>query len=203
MTMIKKLIASVTLMFVLTGCKSTLMEPATEQQRTNVAPGQSQIVFMRSSFVGHAIQASVFDVTSGTPEFIGIISNDTQLAHDTTPGEHTFMVVGESADFLKADLLADKAYYSIVTPRMGFWKARFSLHPVRGEGNQGKFKYDSKEFNKMVKDASFVVTSEKAQNWANKNAADISKKLAKYLPAWNAKDVAKQAEATILKTDHL
>ena len=201
--MFKKLIASVTLLLVLTGCKSTLMTPAEDQQRSNVAPGQSQITFMRSSFVGQAIQASVFDVTSGTPEFIGIISNDTQLAHDTKPGEHTFMVVGESADFLKADLLADKAYYSIVTPRMGFWKARFSLHPVRSEQNAGKFKYDSKKFKEMIKDSSYVVTSEQALNWANKNAADISKKLAKYLPAWNAKDPTKQAQATLLKTDHL
>jgi len=55
----------------------------------------------------------------------------------------------------------------------------------------------------MLKDASYVVTSEQAQNWANKNAADISKKLAKYLPEWNAKDITKQAQATILKTDHL
>ena len=66
-----------------------------------------------------AIQASVYDVTSGAPEFIGIVSNDTKISYMTSPGEHMFMVVGESADFLKASVVEGKTYYTVVSPRMG------------------------------------------------------------------------------------
>jgi hypothetical protein len=193
-----------TLVFVIliAGCQSTLMEPITEQVSTNVNEGTSRIVFMRSAFVGQAIQASVFEIVNGTPEFIGIISNDTKVTFDTSPGEHLFMVVGESADFLKANLTDTKTYYSIVSPRIGFWKARFSLHPVRNVQN-AKFKYDSKEFVEMQSDSKFVKSGVKANDWALKNAASINKKLTSYLPKWKQKAVEKQLEATINAADFL
>jgi len=178
------------------------MEPITEQVSTNVNEGTSRIVFMRSAFVGQAIQASVFEIVNGTPEFIGIISNDTKVTFDTSPGEHLFMVVGESADFLKANLTETKTYYSIVSPRIGFWKARFSLHPVRNVQN-AKFKYDSKEFVEMQSDSKFVKSGVKANDWALTNAASINKKLTSYLPKWKQKAVEKQLEATINAADFL
>jgi len=200
--MLKKIIVCLTFIWLITGCQSTLMETATEQKLTNAQTGKAQVVFMRSAFVGHAIQASVFDVTQGSPEFIGIISNDTKIAYDVKPGKHMFMVVGESADFIEATVEENKTYFSIVTPRMGFWKARFSLFPVRND-DTGKFQYNSKQFNKMRKDSNFVTTSPKAQQWANKNAASITKKLNKYLPEWKLKDIEKKQQATINVIDHL
>ena len=193
-----------TLVFVIliAGCQSTLMEPITEQVSKNVNEGTSRIVFMRSAFVGQAIQASVFEIVNGTPEFIGIVSNDTKVTFNTSPGEHLFMVVGESADFLKANLTDTKTYYSIVSPRIGFWKARFSLHPVRNVQN-AKFKYDSKEFVEMQSDSKFVKSGVKANDWALKNAASINKKLTSYLPKWKQKAVEKQLEATINAADFL
>jgi hypothetical protein len=113
-----------------------------------------------------------------------------------------FMVVGESADFLKADLTDTKTYYSIVSPRMGFWKARFSLHPVRNTEDT-KFKYDSKEFVEMQSDSKFVKSGVKAKDWAAKNAKSINKKLSSYLPKWQQKAIEKQQEATINKEDFL
>ena len=112
------------------------------------------------------------------------------------------MVVGESADFLKANLTETKTYYSIVSPRIGFWKARFSLHPVRNVQN-AKFKYDSKEFVEMQSDSKFVKSGVKANDWALKNAASINKKLTSYLPKWKQKAVEKQLEATINAADFL
>ncbi len=195
---------AMTLCFVilLAGCQSTLMEPITEQVSTNVKQGESRVVFMRSAFIGQAIQASVFKINNGVPEFIGIISNDTKVTFDTTPGEHMFMVVGESADFLKAELAENKTYYSIVSPRMGFWKARFSLHPVRNN-DKAKFKYDSKDFVEMQTDSKFVQSGVKAENWAVKNSASINEKLSEYLPDWQQKSKEKQQQATLNKEDFL
>lgn len=190
-----------TLLF-LTGCQSTLMEPASSQALTNAKSDKSQIVFIRSSFVGGAIQSSVFDVTSGTPEFIGIVSNNTKVSVDVEPGERMFMVVGESADFLAANVLADKTYYAVITPRMGFWKARFSLHPVRND-NASKFQYGSKEIQNIFSDTKLVTSGLKANNWFTKNLSSIKDKLAKYLPEWKSKDLDKRKAATIELADHL
>lgn len=200
--MFKKISMSLIMVWLLAGCQSTLMEPATENVLTNNKNGNAQVVFMRSAFLAQAIQASVFDVTSGEAKFIGVLSNDTKIAYETTPGEHMFMVVGESADFLKATVAEDKTYYAVATPRMGFWKARFSMFPVRNNLT-GKFQYKSDKFNKMLKSSKFVKKGVKAEQWASKNMKDINKKLAKYLPEWKLKDIAKQQEATMNITDHL
>ena len=112
--MIKNLLVSALFLLLLSGCQSTLMEPSANQAQTNAGVGQSQVVFIRSAFLAKAIQASVYDITSGTPEFIGIVSNDTKVSYMTSPGEHMFMVVGESADFLKATVLEGKTYYTVV-----------------------------------------------------------------------------------------
>jgi len=200
--MIKNLLVSALFLLLLSGCQSTLMEPVADQVQTNAGAEQSQVVFIRSAFIGKAIQASVYDISSGTPEFIGIVSNDTKVSYMTSPGEHMFMVVGESADFLKANVLAGKTYYTVVSPRMGFWKARFSMHPVRNDAT-AKFKYDSKDFKEMLTDSQFVKAGAKAQQWAATNANSISKKMNEYLPEWKSKAVEKQQAATIEVIDHM
>jgi hypothetical protein len=200
--MFKKLSIGLVFVWLLSGCQSTLMERATEQVLTNAKSGKAQVVFMRSSFVGGAIQASIFDVTKPEPKFIGILSNKTKIAYDVLPGEHMFMVVGESADFLKATVAEDKTYYTIVTPRMGFWKARFSLYPVRND-TSGKFQYNSNDFNEMLDETHFVKGGIKANQWAQDNALSINEKFKKYLPEWLLKDINKKQQMTMSIIDHL
>ncbi|MGB2739908.1 MAG: hypothetical protein WBC60_05055 [Cognaticolwellia sp.] len=200
--MLKNILISALFLFLLSGCQSTLMEPMAEQAQTNAKAGQSQVVFIRSAFIAKAIQASVYDVTTGTPQFIGVVSNDTKVSYMTSPGEHMFMVVGESADFLKATVVEGKTYYAVVSPRMGFWKARFSMHPVRND-ESAKFKYDSKDFKEMLDESVFVQNGPKAAQWATSNANSISKKMNKYLPEWKSKAVEKQKAATIEVMDHM
>lgn len=201
--MIKNILTALTLVVFLTACKSSLMQPVAKEQITNVAQEQARVVFIRSSFFGQALQSSVFDVTDGTPKFIGIVSNETQVVFDSTPGEKMFMVIGESADFLKATVSANQTYYAVVTPRMGAWSARFSLHPVRNEGTQAKFYFGSEEFNKMLKDTSFAVAGPEAHAWAKSKEAVILKKYQKYLPAWQGKEASQIQEATLNAIDHL
>jgi len=198
----KNFLVSALFLFLLTGCQSTLMEPVAEQAQTNALSEHGQVIFIRSAFMAKAIQASVYDITTGTPEFIGIVSNDTKISYMASPGEHMFMVVGERADFLKANVLPDKTYYTVVSPRMGFWKARFSMHPVRND-ESAKFKYDSEDFKEMLTESLFVKSGEKAQQWAVSNANSIRSKMAKYLPEWKLKAIAKQKAATIEVIDHL
>lgn len=81
--------------------------------------GKSLIVFMRPSSIGYAIQSSVFEVKGDDVHLAGIVAAKKKVAYQVEPGKHLFMVVGESADFMSAELEKDKTYYALVTPRVG------------------------------------------------------------------------------------
>ena len=104
-----------------------------DQVVTGPEEGQSMIVFMRPSGMGYGIQSSVFEIDNTEPKLAGIVAAKKKVAYRIAPGNHLFMVVGESADFMSAELEANKTYYALVTPRMGMWKARFSLRPVHAD----------------------------------------------------------------------
>ena len=182
----------VLLLILLTGCASTKMKPVPEAQAPYVlAPGETQVVFMRPSFLGGAVQSSVFAVESDGDELVGIVSAGTKVRYVTKPGEHLFMVIGESADFMRAYLEADKTYYALVTPRMGFWKARFSLKPVH------KDELDTETFKDWDESTDFVLNTEQSQQWARDNWDSIQSKKAEYLHEWAAKSPAEKNEVTL------
>ena len=125
------------------------------------------VIFMRPSGIGFAVQSSVFEVTSGDPQLIGIVSAKTRVAHTATPGSHRYMVIGESAAFMDAELLPGKRYYAIVSPRLGWWKARFSLVPVGAEEARAA------GFEETCGDCGWVENTDSAHNWATGNMASI------------------------------
>ncbi len=177
------------------GCASNPMQVSQSQSLEPPGPAESQVIFMRSSFVGSAINASLYDVTGEKPEFIGIIANGTKIAYDTQPGKRVFMVVSEAADFMEADLAPGKTYYSIVTPRMGAWKARFSLWPIKADAN-AEYSTQSDDFDKWRKGTKLVQNSPKSNAWYEKNKNDIVAKQQKYWPVWQEKtdeEVAKRS----------
>jgi hypothetical protein len=114
---------------VLSACGGAQMTPATEPPK--IRAGESMVVFMRASMLGGAVAASVFDVTTDETKFVGLVNYGTKYAHPVKPGNYTFMVIGESADFMQVAVLPDRTYYALVTPRIGMWKARFSFKPIR------------------------------------------------------------------------
>jgi hypothetical protein len=173
---------SILLISACAGSSTHMRDVAPTQASYAVQDDKSLIVFMRPSGLGFAIQSSVFDVTDGDPDFIGIVSAKAKLAHYAEPGERRFMVIGESADFMGATLDPGKAYYALVTPRMGVWKARFSLRPVRGGDLAGE------EFAGWYKGSRWVENSESAEDWASSNMNSVRKKMANNLPKWLAKD---------------
>lgn len=177
---------SVLMLLVLTGCASSPMTVALEQELPLVQSDEAQIVFMRTSHFGGAISASLFNVTDSETDYIGVIAVGTKIAVKTTPGEKMFMVVSEAADFMEATLEAGKTYYAMVTPRIGAWTARFSLWPMSSDST-AKFKNFGPAFDKAVSDTELLAQSEKSLAWFEKHKTDIEKKKAKYLPVWNEK----------------
>jgi len=144
-------------------------------------PGKALLVFLRPSSYGGAVQATVYDDKT----YIGTVSANTKIAYQTTPGEHMFMVIGESGDFMQADLTEGKTYYARVAARMGVWKARFSFIPLNGQ-------IDDEELKQWLQNTKLTETNEKGHVWAKDNYEDITRKYEKYLPAWKAKPEKKK-----------
>ena len=175
----------VVLAFLVSGCAGTVKNmrevPA---DRAEVIPekGKAVIVFMRPSGMGFAIQSSVFEIKDENPSSLaGIVAAKTKVAYRLDPGKHLFMVVGESADFMTADVQPGKTYYAYVTPRMGMWKARFSLEPKHQQ------ELSSADFNSALENCIWVEKSTDSENWMQDNIESIKSKRAEYYPEWMQK----------------
>jgi len=148
--------------------------------------GKSVVIFMRPESLGYQIQSSVFEIKSKLPALVGIIAAETKLAYRLDPGPHLFMVVGESADFMTADLAPNKIYYARVEPRMGVWKARFSFDPVHEE------KVTTSDLTDWMEDCRWVEKTAESLDWAQENMPSIQAKLDKYYPVWLQKEQSKR-----------
>ena len=186
----------------LSGCAAGLKMPISANQEIHTpTSGKAQIVFMRSTFIGSAISASLYDITSGEPTFLGVIQNNNKIVRSLSPGEHMFMIVGESADFMGANVKTGKTYYAMATPRMGAWKARFSLKPIRRKATGKELSVESNDFRKWQKNTKIVEVDEKASAWAKANMASIKSKQATYWPKWVGKSAADKKERTLQPDD--
>ena len=177
------------LVLFLTGCAGTVknMREVSPENIVNAPDqGKSLIVFMRPSTLGFAIQSSVFEVTENNIQLAGIVAAKKKVAYQIEPGKHFFMVVGESADFMYAELEENKTYYALVTPRMGLWKARFSLKPIHHD------ELNSSQFTDWVESCDWVEISSESENWANSNMSSIQSKQTEYYQDWMEKDASKR-----------
>ena len=173
---------------VLAGCagpvKNMREAPLEKTVAVKPEPGKAMVVFMRPSGLGYAVQSSVFEVKDNQALLVGIVAAKTKVAHQATPGKHLFMAIGESADYMEADLLPDRTYYVQVSPRMGLWKARFSLDPVSGAT------VDSGVFKNEFAECGWVEKNEQSDAWARENMPSVLEKHAKYFKDWQATPAA-------------
>ena len=142
------------------------------------------VVFLRSSFVGGAIASTVYDAPDGDDTFLGSVAHKEKLAYQAAPGHHRFMVIAENADFVDADLEAGKTYYVLIKPRMGVWKARFSLIPIHAQAG-AEYNLQSPDFREWDSSTHFVEKAAAADAWYADHKASIDDKKADYLKKWN------------------
>jgi len=143
------------------------------------APGKAMVVFM---FPGRgAVQSSVFEIRDNAPVLAGVLTTKAKVAYQAEPGKRLFMVVGESGDFMGADLVAGKTYYARVAPRMGVWKVRFSLRPVH------KAEWGGADLAEWLADCRWVEKVADSEAWAQENMESIRSKYADYHPKWMEK----------------
>jgi hypothetical protein len=186
---------SVSMLLLCSGCKSSGMVKSASAQALTPTADSAVVIFMRPSVVGGGVQSVVYDTTREQSELVGIVSSGTKVAFKTTPGEHTFMVVSESADFMKATLDANKTYYALVTPRMGAFRARFSLRPVTSED------IEKGRLAGWERSCVLYENAQGARDWAVNNAPSVEKRRAENYPRWLKKSPAQLEEVTLHASD--
>jgi hypothetical protein len=101
-----------------------------------------------------------------------------RLVHETQAGTHRYMVVSEAADFLDANLEAGKTYFVNVRPRVGAWRARFSLEPLTPSSPHWS------HVQQWVHHSYAVTKNAAGDEWARANQTSVTAKKEKYLRVW-------------------
>jgi hypothetical protein len=162
------------------GPNMKLSEPDSVQVKAS--QDKALVYFIRPIALGFAVNAAVYD----GDKFVGFVPYNQKLPYLANPGEHMFMVVSEAADFMKADLLPGKTYYAEVIPRMGAWRARFSLKPVsKGELQQSGMK-------QAINNARLIRNKKEAYDWAESNKGSALSKKEAYFVKWQEKPAEAQ-----------
>lgn len=171
-------------MFVLSGCSGAIKNMKLAPVGAVIekpSEGKAQVVFLRPQSAAYAIQSSVFEIKDEKPEIAGVIPAKAKFVYEVDAGEHLFMVLGESGDFMSANLEAGKTYYALVRPRMGLWKARFSFDPVHKDEQMDG------DLEDWLSDCRLVEASEATDRWAQENAEDIEEEYMEYYQNWMEK----------------
>jgi hypothetical protein len=142
--------------------------------------GQAVVEFIRPSDDSSMTQSTVYEITREGDRFVGVVSGSSRVAYMTRAGNTMFMVVGEAADFMYAELAEGKTYYVHVEPRIGWWKSRFSLIPVR------RPQIESKEFQQWDS-VDLLTPGPDCEQWVRDNVNSIVQKRNQYLPEWYKK----------------
>ncbi|HXZ85231.1 MAG TPA: hypothetical protein VEI82_07055 [Myxococcota bacterium] len=157
---------------------SPLMVKLGKDARTPVPLyGQAVVEFLRPNEDNSMTQSTVYDIRSDGDHFIGVVSGSSRVAYMAPMGEHLFMVIGESADFMYAELAEGKTYYVLVDPRVGWFKSRFSLLPVR-HAQIGTPEFTQWESVEMLGQGPGCV------QWARENVDSIVEKRNTFLPRY-------------------
>ena len=138
-------------------------------------------MFVRPQLLGGAVQATVYD----NDHYIGAISEKNNLPYQAKAGKHFFMVVGENADFLSANLRANKTYYVEIVSRPGILKTRFSFRPYNRQ-------FPLADIKKWIADTKQVKLNENGLAWFAAHKDSVMAKKAEYIPKWNNRPKYKQ-----------
>jgi hypothetical protein len=149
------------------------------------AAGKALVIFLRPEERAGETQAVVYDGT----QFIGVVWEFWAVGYQADPGEHRFMVISEAADFMDADLVAGRTYYVEVRPRLGAWRARFSLRPLSATAN-------ARDIAGWVADCRLGIANEAGLRWAEANRPSVLEKKAAWEPQW-----LKKADRPVLRAD--
>lgn len=171
--------------------QASVVEPAA--RITRPAPDKALVYFVRTSKLGWPVPSPIFDGDQhiGTLVLDWDFKKNTQLkaymAYEATPGKHLFMVYGENADFVPAEVSAGKTYFIHVRPVMGVWKARFYMSPQQGQLPQH-------ELDEVIASGRQLKLTEEGVQFVKDNAEDIKKVKAEWWQKYQARPANERLE---------
>jgi hypothetical protein len=194
------LLTGIALLTALAGCASNVMREVGSQEISPPAPDKVKVVFMRTSFVGGAIGAEVFEVVDGKLNFVGALPMGKKVVYETTPGKKVFMAYGTAADFMLGDLAGGRIYYSIVRPNWG--TGGMIPTPVRADGTS-EFHTKTPEFAGWVSGTAMTAPGPEAEDWFDKERPRYQEIYGRYWETFQRKSPAEKAERTLNPGDGL
>lgn len=163
--------------------ESHMLDYAAEEglQMDSPEPDEALILFLRTpTRKGALIKSTVYEaLDDGTVELLSVQTRGTYLVHPVNPGKHVFAVVGESADFIEVHAQGGHIYPVITKPRIGAWKARFSL--FSGCPNSEDW---SNLAEWLTKSRKVTLKRDEADAWFSAHGNSVRGKVEKYWPKW-------------------
>lgn len=191
-----------TCLFFPSGCANSLMQKSAIDNTSmpSAKAGQALIVFMRPSTLGRATLSSVFDLKHDTNQlsedrFISMVPAESKVLYDAEPGYHLFMVIGENADFMQANLKAGETYFALVTTRMDGRKAHFSLKPLHSND------LISDDYADWFQSTAWIENTKESHRWAADNWKSVQDMKTKHLARWQRKSQSKKDALTLKESD--
>lgn len=173
--------------------KSRYMDELPLETALTPSADKANIIFIRPVGSAWRQASTVFDVTGDKMELIGVVPNMKKLVYSVDPGQYTFMVLGETTDYISADVEAGKSYYARVVQRMGAWKARFSLVPIQ------RSDFSNEKVQKWLTSTQYVKPNDKLDDWFAKHKESIVNKHQVNFKKWMSKEETKRPH--LLKND--
>ncbi len=142
-----------------------------------VAPkDKALVVFVRNSKLGKAIK---FYIVDENKKFLTMLKGNQHAMTTVEPGKHTFYVIAENAELLRAELGAGRTYIIETRAKMGLGKARVIVEPVLR--NTGRFA-ESAEWLRGTKPA--TPDPEDGAKWIRKRQNVVNKRIAVAEEEW-------------------
>jgi hypothetical protein len=188
-------------LLILTGCGGSSSLMVKSKPQTIPVPDNETvtIVFMRSSFVGSAVNVELFEIENNNLKFIGSLPNGTKIAHRTTPGSKTYMTFGAAADYMLTDnLTGGQTYYVIVRPNWG--SGGFAPTPVRKDG-PSDYTMKAKEFKQWTSNKLMQPKPQESEKWFQKVKAKYEKIHQQFWPVFQQKTADQKKERTMTSAD--
>ena len=167
----RNIVATAAALLLLSGCASPLMSPVDESVAVTQQADAATVTFFRTSVFGSAIQAPVAEGRGSDVDFVGIVSKGYRVRHSITPGEHMFVVGGESSNLIKGTFEPNKNYYVLISPRMGWLKARFAFEPLSKE------KLADESVQAEIRNCQLMTPNEAGLEWFESNRGSMRGKL--------------------------
>jgi hypothetical protein len=154
-----------------TGCARRPQMEISDVHGSAVRPGEGEalVLFVRPHrYFGKAMSSALYD----GEEFLGLLTDNTAVAHQTNPGQHTFMLlcgVPAGVAFLDADLDAGKIYYVEIAPRSKWTRPYMWLLPIDPVRQRD-------EVSDWLQASRLLVIDDNARRWEQENRESVAAK---------------------------